>query len=134
MHLGGLLGVPVVAIFGPQNPSWFGPRGPQDRVVIRPEFWCRPCFDYCIFDEPYCLRLVTVAEVCSEVSAALEDLRALASAEGGADPKANSFEGAHLTVGTELACSALGTLPAAEFAISVREPEKPRLRATGEQP
>ncbi len=70
MHAANLLGVPVVAVFGPQKPEWFGPRGTQDRVVIRPEFWCRPCFDYCIFDQPYCLRTVTpeqVSEAANEV-------------------------------------------------------------------
>jgi len=63
MHVANLLGVPVVAIFGPQKPEWFGPRGPKDRVVIRPEFWCRPCFDDCIFDEPYCLRTIGAEQV-----------------------------------------------------------------------
>ena len=63
MHLANLLNVPVVAVFGPQKPAWFGPRGPHDRVVIRPEFSCRPCFDYCVFDQPYCLRAISVDEV-----------------------------------------------------------------------
>jgi len=67
MHLANLLGVPVVAVFGPQRPEWFGPRGPQDRVVIRPEFPCRPCSDYCIFDQPYCLRTISAGEVYSTV-------------------------------------------------------------------
>ena len=63
MHLANLLGVPVVAVFGPQRPEWYGLRGPHDRVVIRPEFSCRPCWDYCVFDEPYCLRAIIVDEV-----------------------------------------------------------------------
>ena len=63
MHLANLLSVPVVAVFGPQRPDWFGPRGLHDRVVIRPEFSCRPCFDYCVFDQPYCLRAISVDEV-----------------------------------------------------------------------
>lgn len=63
MHLANLLCVPVVAVFGPQRPEWYGPRGPQDRVVIRPEFSCRPCWDYCVFDQPYCLRAISVDEV-----------------------------------------------------------------------
>lgn len=67
MHIANLLGVPVVAVFGPQRPEWFGPRGPQDRVVIRPEMWCRPCFDYCIFDEPHCLRMISPEEVLRAV-------------------------------------------------------------------
>jgi heptosyltransferase-2 len=67
MHLANLLGVPVVAVFGPQRPEWFGPRGPRDRVVIRPEIWCRPCFDYCIFSEPHCLRSIAPEEVVRAV-------------------------------------------------------------------
>lgn len=63
MHLANLLGVPVVAVFGPQRPEWFGPRGARDRIVIRPEFWCRPCFDYCRFDEPHCLRTIEPQDV-----------------------------------------------------------------------
>jgi len=31
--------------------------------VIRPGFWCRPCFDYCLFDQPYCLRTISVQDV-----------------------------------------------------------------------
>lgn len=72
MHLANLLDVPVVAVFGPQRPEWFGPRGSQDLVVFRPEIWCRPCFDSCIFDEPYCLRLVSTDDVSSAVKRALQ--------------------------------------------------------------
>ena len=75
MHLAGLLRVPVVAIFGSTNPVWFGPRGPQDRVVIRPEMWCRPCFDYCIFDQPYCLRAISPEQTITSVKDALVVIR-----------------------------------------------------------
>jgi heptosyltransferase-2 len=74
MHLANLSDVPVVAVFGPTNAAWFGPRGPRDRVVIRPEFSCRPCFDYCIFDQPYCLRMISTDEVYSAVKDALQRL------------------------------------------------------------
>jgi len=63
MHIATSLGTPVVAIFGPTEPTWFGPLGEGHSVVIRPEFWCRPCFDYCQFDQPYCLRTVTLESV-----------------------------------------------------------------------
>ena len=71
MHVANLLNVPVVAVFGPTQPEWFGPRGPEDRVVIRPEFWCRPCLDYCIFDQPYCLRTISVEEVWGAIEGIL---------------------------------------------------------------
>lgn len=75
MHLANLLGVPVVAVFGSTNPVWFGPRGANDRVVIRSEFWCRPCFDYCIFDQPYCLQTIAPVEVIALVRAAIQEIR-----------------------------------------------------------
>jgi heptosyltransferase-2 len=63
MHIASALDVPVVAIFGPTEPAWFGPLGDNNHVVIRPGFWCRPCFDYCHFDQPYCLRAIDVQSV-----------------------------------------------------------------------
>jgi lipopolysaccharide heptosyltransferase II len=63
MHIATALNVPVVTVFGPTEPAWFGPLGPQDQIVIRPGFWCRPCFDYCLFDQPYCLRTISVQDV-----------------------------------------------------------------------
>ena len=74
MHISAALDVPVVGIFGPGEPVWWAPLGEGHRIVIRPEFWCRPCFDYCIFDQPHCLRLVTVESV---YDAAADTLRAL---------------------------------------------------------
>ena len=74
MHLATTLGVPVVAVFGPQKPEWFGPVGKRNRVVIRPGFLCRPCFDYCIFDQPYCLRTIPVEEVYESAASTLDEI------------------------------------------------------------
>jgi ADP-heptose:LPS heptosyltransferase len=63
MHISTALGVPVVAVFGPTEPSWCEPLGTGNRVVIRNGFLCRPCFDRCIFDQPYCLRTISIEEV-----------------------------------------------------------------------
>lgn len=63
MHIASALGVPVVAVFGPTEPAWFGPLGEEKRIVIRQSFWCRPCADRCIFDQPYCLRTISIEEV-----------------------------------------------------------------------
>jgi heptosyltransferase-2 len=71
MHIATALNVPVVAVFGPTEPAWFGPLGLNDQVVIRSGFWCRPCFDYCIFDQPYCLRTINVEDVYSPAEDAL---------------------------------------------------------------
>lgn len=71
MHMSTALGVPVVAIFGPTEPKWFGPIGPGNQIVIQSGFWCRPCFDYCLFDQPYCLRTISVESVLNTASEAL---------------------------------------------------------------
>ncbi|MCE5217206.1 glycosyltransferase family 9 protein [bacterium] len=44
MHLACALGTPVVAVFGPTNERKWGPRGPQDQVVLDDECPCRPCY------------------------------------------------------------------------------------------
>jgi heptosyltransferase-2 len=75
MHLASALKVPVVAIFGPQRPEWFGPWGTDlQKVVIRQDMWCRPCGDNCIFDQPYCLDLIPVEQVMHEVEATIKSL------------------------------------------------------------
>jgi heptosyltransferase-2 len=74
MHMASGLDVPVVAVFGPTQPEWFGPLGENHTIVIRREVWCRPCFDYCIFDQPHCLRLVTVDSVHEAAEGALRAL------------------------------------------------------------
>ncbi len=43
MHLAAAVGTPVVAIFGPSNPSAWGPWGVKSEVV-RVEMDCSPCF------------------------------------------------------------------------------------------
>ncbi|MDI6713514.1 MAG: glycosyltransferase family 9 protein [Thermodesulfovibrio sp.] len=45
MHLAASLGVPVVAIFGPTNPTWVRPWGVKHKIV-RVELPCSPCFYY----------------------------------------------------------------------------------------
>lgn len=83
MHIATALDVPVVAVFGPGEPAWFGPLGSKNQIVIRSGFWCRPCLDYCRFDEPYCIRTVQVEDVyaASEkaVRALLVELRDLSN-------------------------------------------------------
>ena len=63
MHIATGLGVPVVGVFGPTEPAWFGPIGDRNKIVMHPSFWCRPCADRCIFDEPYCLRTISIDQV-----------------------------------------------------------------------
>jgi heptosyltransferase-2 len=58
-HLADALGIPVIAIFGPQRPEWFRPFRPDNLVIIRDICPLRPCNDYCRFPEPYCLTKLT---------------------------------------------------------------------------
>jgi len=74
MHVAAALNIPVVAVFGPQRPEWFGPYGQGHRVVIRQDIWCRPCADHCIFEQPYCLRLISVDQVTQAVMDGLKGL------------------------------------------------------------
>lgn len=74
MHISTALGVPVVAVFGPTEPSWFGPIGTDNRIVIQAGFWCRPCFDYCLFDKPYCLRTISIESVFDAATDAISAL------------------------------------------------------------
>jgi heptosyltransferase-2 len=74
MHMAAGLGVPVVAIFGPELPDWFGPLGAGHQIVIRKGMWCRPCWRKCKFAEPYCLRLISVEDVMQAVCEAVGGL------------------------------------------------------------
>jgi heptosyltransferase II len=83
MHIATALQVPVVAIFGPTEPAWFGPIGQNHRVVMQPGFWCRPCFDYCHFDQPYCMRVITVDAVFQAAMQTLSLLSGKPNTAGG---------------------------------------------------
>jgi heptosyltransferase-2 len=69
MHIATGLGIPIVGVFGSTEPAWFGPLGERNKIVINPAFWCRPCADRCIFDQPYCLRTISVEQVLQAASA-----------------------------------------------------------------
>ncbi|ACM20466.1 ADP-heptose--lipopolysaccharide heptosyltransferase [Geotalea daltonii FRC-32] len=69
MHLGAALGVPLVAIFGPQSPVKFGPWGKGCRVEYS-EFKCSPCrqkfFTECKPSprgKPECVEAVQIEQV-----------------------------------------------------------------------
>ncbi|RII27568.1 MAG: lipopolysaccharide heptosyltransferase II [Geobacter sp.] len=73
MHLGAAIGVPLVAIFGPQSPVKFGPWGKGCRVVYS-EFPCSPCkqkfFTECKPSprgKPECVESITVRRVMDEI-------------------------------------------------------------------
>ncbi len=71
MHMATAFRVPVVAIFGPSDPAFFGPLGKGDRVVVHNDCPYQPCFEYCRFDKPYCVTTIRVNEVKDAVASRL---------------------------------------------------------------
>ncbi len=74
MHFATAVGVPVVAVFGATMPGWWGPRCDRSQVVIHEGVWCRPCNDRCRFDEPYCLRGISVERVLNAAEATIANV------------------------------------------------------------
>jgi 3-deoxy-D-manno-octulosonic-acid transferase/heptosyltransferase-1 len=69
MHLAAAVGTPVVAIFGPTDPSRTGPYGPGHRIIRR-GISCSPCFlKHC--KDPRCMTEITVEDVFSAVKEVL---------------------------------------------------------------
>ena len=63
MHMASALGVPVVGLFGPSNPTCWGPRGGKSTVLYQ-GLDCRQCFHpTCTRGEVSCMNLITVEEV-----------------------------------------------------------------------
>jgi lipopolysaccharide heptosyltransferase I len=72
MHMAAAIGTPVVALFGPTDPSRTGPYGPGHRVLQAP-LPCRPCHKrVCRLAEQVCLASLQPQEVL----AAVEDVLA----------------------------------------------------------
>jgi len=72
MHLAGLVGTPVVAIFGPTAPLHYGPRGQHDLVFYR-DLFCSPCLtnynlktSRCL--DPTCMRGVRPETVADAIA------------------------------------------------------------------
>ncbi len=63
MHMAAALGTPVVALFGPSDPSVWGPRGMKIEVLYK-GLDCRRCFHpTCKRGEDNCMRQISVDEV-----------------------------------------------------------------------
>ncbi len=81
LHLAQATGTPVVALFGPTDPSLgFGPRGPRDRT-LSVALSCRPCSTHgdarCPLGQHRCLRDLSVARVRDTVQDVLTAKEAL---------------------------------------------------------
>jgi heptosyltransferase-3 len=65
MHMAAALGTPVVALFGPSDPSVWGPRGGKVEVLYK-GLDCRRCFHpMCTRGEESCMKQISVEEVFS---------------------------------------------------------------------
>lgn len=74
MHIATGVGTPVVAVFGPGEPKWWSPKGKNSEFVALGGFQCRPCFDRCKFDQPYCLTWLSVEQVLEVAERKVEHL------------------------------------------------------------
>jgi ADP-heptose:LPS heptosyltransferase len=73
MHLAGLVGTPVVAIFGPTAPLHYGPRGERNLVFYR-DLYCSPCLtNYNLkmsrCTDPVCVRGIRPETVLAAIDA-----------------------------------------------------------------
>jgi heptosyltransferase-3 len=63
MHMAAAVGTPIVALFGPSNPSEWGPLSEHADVLYK-GLDCRPCFHpTCRRGEESCMRLISIDEV-----------------------------------------------------------------------
>lgn len=63
MHMAAALGTPVIGLFGPSDPSVWGPRGRKVEVLYK-GLDCRRCFHpTCTRGDQNCMHLITVDEV-----------------------------------------------------------------------
>ena len=80
MHLAGLVGTPVVAIFGPTAPLHYGPRGDHNLVFYR-DLYCSPCLTNYNLKVSRCLDNVCMRGIRpDEVTTAIEAHYLFASA------------------------------------------------------
>jgi len=76
MHIAASVGTPVVALFGPESPQFYGPAG-NGRIVYK-AIECSPClnmYNAKMFACPYnarCMREISVSEVLGAVNEILE--------------------------------------------------------------
>jgi ADP-heptose:LPS heptosyltransferase len=66
LHVAAAVGTPIVALFGPTDPSRNGPWSPSDEIVSRYET-CGCHYDRRCHQPAWCLEGVTVAEVTAAI-------------------------------------------------------------------
>jgi lipopolysaccharide heptosyltransferase II len=84
MHLAAAVGTPVVAIFGPTDPSRVGPYG-DGHVVLRKDVDCSRCTRRACVRDALCMQAIGVSEVfeaaCAVVNRSKGNLAAAGAAE-----------------------------------------------------
>jgi heptosyltransferase-2 len=74
IHLAAAEGLPVIAIFGPEDYRRFGPWG-AGQEVIRLDLSCGHCGNACIYDSPNCLEGIEVDQVKRIISTKLSQVQ-----------------------------------------------------------
>ena len=73
MHVAASQGTPVVALFGPNTPETYAPRGGPARVIWH-RYPCSPCDQKtCVRQEDPCMEAIEVAEVLDAVGSLLSE-------------------------------------------------------------
>ncbi len=77
IHMATALGIPIIGIYGPTNPSLSGPVSP-DATVLRSTIWCSPCYNMkdpadCRFYTTQCMKNITPTQVFEVVQSKLKN-------------------------------------------------------------
>ena len=84
IHLAAAVGTPVVAIFGPTDPSRVGPYG-EGHVVLRKETDCSLCSRRSCIRDALCMKAIGVSEVFEAVRAVASRSKGNLAAAGAAE-------------------------------------------------
>jgi len=73
MHIATAVGTDVIAIFGPGEVGSIGPYNlGRAEVVMKENVDCRPCFDHCKYNSPFCVDEVKVGDVVEAAERAIK--------------------------------------------------------------
>ena len=84
MHLAAAVGTPVVAIFGPTDPSRVGPYG-DGHVVLRKEIDCSRCTRRACIRDALCMKAIGVSDVFEAVRAVVNRSKGNLAAAGASE-------------------------------------------------